>query len=452
VKLFRRRKAIAAGTVQPADVFGPSAADAGPDASGEPISEGVVVIDTPAAATTTGATDVTTTPATRATPPATEADTSTTAPSPSTAPASASDGPTPPVPDSARPMLRFGFDPPLGLAFDPPPAVQPVPAAAPHVNGDADAVVVPLPVTAPVRVIGGEDGAVATKPRKVISIGSDADLDEIETTAFDPSPVDLARPEVEPRLRARRIQVRREAGRKRLRWVVVGVVVLLLLAGAGVVLDSPIFSINDVEVTGATYTNRARLQGVIDDLDGSTLMGADLHKAEATLAADPWVKRVRVTRRPLRGVRIEIVERTPAATYMGKDQRWRVLDPTGRVLAVLSPPGSKPVDPLELKLAKAGPDLAASADAPSNLAAAADLVPRLPDTLRNQTCSMTVADSGGLKLNLCKGNYVIDLGQPEQLRDKLITVLYLLTAQAPAVAASRGMNVSDPFNPVLIKK
>jgi hypothetical protein len=95
---------------------------------------------------------------------------------------------------------------------------------------------------------------------------------------------------------------------------------------AGLVLESPLFAINDVSVTGATYTDPARLQKVVDQLDGSTLLGADLGKAEATLAADPWVKRVRVERRPLRGVRIEIVERVPVATYMGTDQRWRVLD------------------------------------------------------------------------------------------------------------------------------
>ncbi len=329
-------------------------------------------------------------------------------------------------------------------------------ADAAHTVGQGSAWLPPPdPVTAPVPSVGageGGEGSVATKPRKVISIGFDDDLDAIETTAFDPSPVDLARPDVEPRLRARRIQVRRDEGRKRLRWAVVGVGILLLLAGAGMVLESPLFAIDDVEVTGVTYTNQARLQQVIDDLDGATLLGADLGHAEATLAADPWVKRVRLERRPLRGVRIEIVERTPVATYMGVDQRWRVLDPTGRVLAVLDPPGSKPVDPLELKLTQPGPNLDPSAGAPAALAVAADLVPRLPASLRAQTCSMSIANSGGLKLNLCKNGYVIDLGQPEQLRDKLITVLYVLTSQAAAVSGSRGMNVSDPFHPVLIKK
>ena len=140
---------------------------------------------------------------------------------------------------------------------------------------------------------------------------------------------------------------------------------------------------------------------MVDQLEGSNLLGADLGKAEATLAADHWVKRVRVERRPLRGVRIEIVERVPVATYMGTDQRWRVLDADGRVMAVLDPPGSKPVDPLELTLAAPGPDLEAGATVPADLVGAASIVPRLPADLRSKTCSLAASD-GARYLNVLR--------------------------------------------------
>jgi cell division protein FtsQ len=453
MRLFGRRKAIAAGTVSPEDVFIASA-----NGVAEP-PDGVRGADDIHERNDRDVTDLND-----------EAD----APGgPDTAPVPV----VPAAPKNGSPdrVLRFGFKEDAAAAEVPTPGSpsspasasgsspasagprSPEPAALAPPQGLGAVVPVPRrdpgrpedPVTAPTPAVG--EGSVATKPRKIISIGSDLDLDEIETTSFDPSPVELARPGVEPRLRARRIQVLRSEGLRRLRWAVLGAVALLALAAAGIVLESPVFAINDVEVTGAAYTNRARLQGVVDDLDGATLLGADLHKAEATLAADPWVKRVRIERRPLRGVRIEIVERTPVATYMGTDQRWRVLDPTGRVLAVLDPPGSKPVDPLELKLPTPGPDLEPSATAPASLVAASDLVPRLPQSLRAQTCSMSVAATGGLQLNLCK-HYVIDLGQPEQLRDKLIAAMYVMTARPTDVAASRRMNVSDPFHPVLISK
>jgi len=347
-------------------------------------------------------------------------------------------GALPPPPTADRPVMRFGFGDDADIEVRSAGTVVPAPASASDQDGGSTSADAP-------------PGSVATKPRKVVSIGFDTDLEDVETTSFDPSPVDLARPEVEPRIRARRIQVRRDAGRKRLRWVIAAGAVLVVLIGAGIVLDSPVFAINDVEVTGATYTSRARLQSVVDDLDGATLLGAKLGQAEQTLAADPWVKRVRVERRPLRGVRIEIVERTPSVTYVGADQHWRVLDTTGKVLAVLDPAGSKPVDPLWLATAAPGPNLRPGATAPASYVAAADLVPRLPPALRTLTCSMGVATDGKLTISLCN-HYTIVLGSAEQLRDKLVTAMYLLTAQQAKLAGTKAMNVSDPFQPVLIPK
>jgi cell division protein FtsQ len=337
-----------------------------------------------------------------------------------------------PLPPPA-PKLRFGFD--TGEHALPPPS--PVSALAP-------------PTATAAGTTTGEV-AVTAAPRKVVTIGFDGDLEQLETTTFDPSPVDLPRPGVDPRLRARRIQVRRDEGRKRLRWALIGGAGFAVLLGAGLVLESPFFAVNDVDVTGAVYTDPARLAQVVDELDGSTLLGADLGKAEATLAADPWVKRVRVERRLLRGVRIEIVERIPVTTYMGQDQRWRVLDAEGKVMAVLDPPGSKPVDPLELTLATPGPDLEPGATAPAALAGAAGVVPRLPSDLRSRTCSLAVSEQGRLQLNLCDG-FVVDLGSPDRLRDKLVTTIFVLNTRTEEVAASSGLDVGDPERPVLIQK
>jgi cell division protein FtsQ len=425
VKLFGRRKAIAAGTVPASEVFIGASGDE-PDSDGEQsapeVGDGVTGSDAPDGEAADAA-DV----EVRLEGGSTTDDTPVTAPVPVV--------PGAPPEKQLRRRLRFGFDDRPGRNGDKP-ARELVPAG----GGSTDA---------------AEDAASGsvTESKKLISIGFDDELDDIETVSLEPgSPSgDIARPDVDARLRARRIQVRRDQGRRRLRWAIVGGAVLALLIGAGLVLESPLFAINDVQVTGATYTNPARLRQVVDDLDGATLIGADLGRAEATLAADPWVRRVRVERRPLRGVRIEIVEREPIATYMGTDQRWRVLDPTGRVLAVLDPPGSKPVDPLELVLPQPGPDLEPGATVPAPVTGAADVIPRLPPDLRTRTCSMGVGDVGQLTLNFCDG-YVVDLGQPEGLRDKLVSAIYVLNSQPDQVALSGRLNVADPSHPVLIPK
>ena len=128
-----------------------------------------------------------------------------------------------------------------------------------------------------------------------------------------------------------------------------------------------------------------------------------------------------------------------------------MLDADGRILAVLDPPGSKPVDPLELTLAAPGPDLEPGATVPAALAGASGIVARLPAELRSRTCSIGVGDVGRLQLNLCDG-FVIDLGSPERLRDKLVTTIFVLNTRADDVAASSGLNVADPERPVLIQK
>jgi cell division septal protein FtsQ len=413
-KADKKAEALAAGTVAPEAVF---VAGDGASERGEPGEIG-------AADATGTATAVNGTVGTGPAPVTAPVPTVGAVPAGAGAPAAGD-----PLPPPAS-KLRFGFD--TGEQALPPPSAAPAALARPTGTTTGEV-------------------AVTAAPRKVVTIGFDGDLEQLETTTFDPSPVDLPRPGVDPRMRARRIQVRRDEGRKRLRWTVIGGAGVAVLLGAGLVLESPFFAVNDVQVTGAVYTDPARLAEVVDDLDGSTLLGADLGKAEATLAADPWVKRVRVERRLLRGVRIEIVERIPVTTYMGEDQRWRVLDAEGKVMAVLDPPGSKPVDPLELTLATPGPDLEPGATAPAALAGAAGVVPRLPSDLRSRTCSLAVSEQGRLQLHLCDG-FVIDLGSPERLRDKLVTTTFVLNTRTEEVEASSGLDVGDPERPVLIQK
>ena len=120
---------------------------------------------------------------------------------------------------------------------------------------------------------------------------------------------------IEPRLRDRRIAVRRAESRRRLRWVVLAVFVLVV-AGAGLaVLGSSLFAIeaDHVRVEGNVYTDRVRLQAVIDDLVGTPVLAADTQAAERELEAIPWVDQARVRTDFPHGVTIEIRERVALA-------------------------------------------------------------------------------------------------------------------------------------------
>jgi cell division protein FtsQ len=208
---------------------------------------------------------------------------------------------------------------------------------------------------------------------------------------------DATTPGIEPRLRQRRIGVRREASRKRIKWVVLGALGITVVLGILTVLGSGWFAIDDVEVSGAVYTDENRLQLVIDELDGTPVLLADTEAAERELEAIPWVDDARVRTNFPNSATIEIRERTPVATMAGVDGRFRVLDDKGRVLDVIE---GQPVAFILLS----GPstlDLAAGQFAPVGPSWAAALVTKLTPTIRPRVTSIEVTDDGSdLVMNL----------------------------------------------------
>ncbi|HEY3484167.1 MAG TPA: FtsQ-type POTRA domain-containing protein, partial [Ilumatobacteraceae bacterium] len=243
---------------------------------------------------------------------------------------------------------------------------------------------------------------------------------------------------IEPRLRDRRIAVRRAEGRRRIKWVVLaGVVVAVVVAGLAV-LGSPLFAVDEVDVTGAVYTDPDRLAAVVDDLEGTPVLLVDTEAAERALEAIPWVDEARVrTDFPNRAT-IDIRERAPQATYQGPDGRFRVIDREGRVLDVLD---GQPIAYMLLT----GPealDLEPGQFAPTGYAAAAELVQALTGTVRGRVSSIEVTpDGSSLKLFLDNGMEV-RFGAATDLLAKLVR-LETVFAEAEATGAT-VIDVSTP--------
>jgi cell division protein FtsQ len=261
-------------------------------------------------------------------------------------------------------------------------------------------------------------------PERIV-IESDDDLVEVDdATGGDESgaPTVPVAP-MDPRIRARRIAVRRAVGRRRLRWLLVVGVVLVVGALVAVVLASPLFSVREVRVDGAAYTEPELIDEVVASLDGEPIMVVDLDAAAERLEASPWVRDARVTRRFPDTVVIEVAERTPLASFQGEDQRFRVIDDEGRVLAVLD---GQPVD--YVPVTGVGPDVEAGASAGGTYRAAAQLVEALPDELRPQVASLGVTEAGELTMTLVSGAEV-RLGRPDDLQSKLVALVVVLRRQ-----------------------
>lgn len=216
--------------------------------------------------------------------------------------------------------------------------------------------------------------------------------DELEASgAFDA--VEVPSRSMDPRVRARRIAVKRAQGRKRLLWVgaIAGVVVVIVAVLA--VFSSSLFAVERVDVQGAPYTQARysdRMQAVVDRMMGEPVLLVDTAAAEAELESLPWIERAFVTTDFPNRVLIDVRERQPLATFVGSDSRYRVTDRDGYVLDVLDgrPSNYMLVDGI-------GPDLEAGSSAGAQYSAAAQLVGALPAEIRAITMAATLDPTTG---------------------------------------------------------
>jgi cell division protein FtsQ len=140
---------------------------------------------------------------------------------------------------------------------------------------------------------------------------------------------------IDPRIRARRIEVQRGVGRRRLqRLVDVGLLVAVAV-GFAVALRSPLLDVDAVEVRGAEHIPRAVVVEQAGIRRGDQLIDVDLHAAGERVAALPWVDEVHLHRGVDGTVAVTITERTPVAV-VGDGGAAVLVDAEGRAVALAS--------------------------------------------------------------------------------------------------------------------
>ena len=219
------------------------------------------------------------------------------------------------------------------------------------------------------------------------------------------------------RFRLRRIAVRREEGRRRLRWFTVlglgvaGIILVLLL------LTSPLLSVRKVEVEGVVYANPELVASIVDSIDGEPILTVDLDAAEDKLLVIPWVRQARVSMHLPSRVTIEVVERAPIAFFRSVDGFNRVIDRDGRVLDVIE---GDPVD--FTPIIGTGPNLSAGQNTEQPFLGAAELINALPSELRSRLLRVTVSPEGEVSLALTNDVEVL-FGRPDDFQAKLVGVV-----------------------------
>jgi hypothetical protein len=223
-----------------------------------------------------------------------------------------------------------------------------------------------------------------------------------------------ARTGIEPRIRQRRIGVRRAEGRRRLQWLLVAAGVLVAVIAVLAVLASSLFSVSDISVVGNRYTDPDALNAVIIDIEGTPTLLVDTADAEARLEEIPWVEDARVTTGFPNSASIEIREREAVAAMPGADGSTRVLDAEGRVLDLID---GQPIALVWIS-GTSTLDIPAGHFAPPGPTWAAALVPKLTPSIRPRVESIQVTPDGSeLRLFLRPAN-----AEPDPATDTEATV------------------------------
>jgi len=248
--------------------------------------------------------------------------------------------------------------------------------------------------------------------------------------------VDDDRPD--PTFEERQRRSRRRERLQKVKWLKLAGAVVASIVVVIALLASPIFAIRSVTVEGNVYTSTKVLAAVTKTLKGASVFTVDTGKARELLLADSWVSDVRITTRFPGKALVEIAERVPIVWYVGDDQKARIVDARGRVIAVLAGWPTK-----YLRVVGVGPSLKAGAVADDVYRAAAQLVLALPDELRPLVKSLEVSAGGELAMTLAGGT-LVRFGPPNDLQNKLVAVVVLLRRQNPSTLAIIDVSTGDP--------
>lgn len=182
---------------------------------------------------------------------------------------------------------------------------------------------------------------------------------------------------VHPRMRLRRIEVKRDAGRRRLRRVAMALGVVVGVLGAVTLVRSPLLDVDEVRAVGGEHTTTSEVLAAAGIDRGDTMLTLDTGAAERRVEALPWVADATVSRRWPGVVAVRVRERTATAAVRITDTRWAEVDASGRVLALgeAAPDGMPAVTGVEGRIAEGEPLPSVAADALTVLEAATEAMP-----------------------------------------------------------------------------
>ena len=220
---------------------------------------------------------------------------------------------------------------------------------------------------------------------------------------------------IDPRIRARRIAVRRDEGRRRLhRLAALGVIVAVGLMSV-LVTRSPVLDVDRIAVRGANHASADAVRAATGIHRHSPMTDLDLGRARDRVLLLPWVNSATVTREWPVTVEVSVVERTPVAAAPASNGGFMLVDAEGRLLEQVPAPPPGVVVLVDVPPAGAPGDML-----DPSAAAALTVASALPPELVPHIAGV-VANADGVTLRLSVGG-TARLGTADELPAKLLAV------------------------------
>ena len=236
---------------------------------------------------------------------------------------------------------------------------------------------------------------------------------------------------IDPRIRERRIAVRRDEGRRRLRLLVIGGSVVAVGLLGWLATRSPLLDVDTIRVVGARHTTATAVTRATGVRHGDAMLDIDDGSVAARVRALPWVDTATVRREWPGTVTVDVTERRAIAAARGPSrsathETWLLVDADGRLLARQSH-AQEGLPAIEGGPFGDTPGATIDATGKGALAVARaigpDRVPQIP--------VVAVVDGDQLELRLAGdrpgvSGGVVRFGPPDQIREKLLAVFTVL--------------------------
>lgn len=211
-----------------------------------------------------------------------------------------------------------------------------------------------------------------------------------------------------------------------------------LVAGAAILLHSPLLSVKTIEVLGAVQSRAASRVAESGVGEGAILLWVDTDHVARSVAADPWVAAVRVDREWPDRLIVEVIEREPVAWVEGR-AGWMRVASDGVVIDTAPRP-----TPGLVQLAVGAVDRAPGA--PADDEAWLDLVGMARVLADGIGPTITVELVDGQLWGRMPG-YEVRFGHPIDLEDKARALVAVL---GEGIGVGSRIDVTSPSRPAVV--